>query len=105
MPRGGNSRNKIWRPEDLARARELKDAGLSYEEIGKALGNRTGRAVLDAIRRHSEAYTTERHLNYWDGPAIGYCPTAARLRSNAIQGSARLLAEIERVFGQQRMAA
>ena len=84
-----------WTEQDLARALHLKTGGLSYAEVGAAMG-RTQRAVQCAIER----YRGERaYRNIVHGDPIGRCDDYIRYQRNAVEGSTRLLAEIERVFG------
>ena len=98
-----SKRGPLWTEDAIDKARKLKASGMSYAEIGMAL-NRTGASVRDALARHTGYITNHAYLKSYDGPPIGFTDEDMRLREDAIQGSARLLAEIERVFGQRRAA-
>lgn len=92
-------RRVFWTPERLAKAIELSKSGLSYEEIGAAFDKTPG-AVSDAMNRHRDRQADpDSYLKGYDGPPIGWTKEDFRLRENARCGSAKLLAEIERVFG------
>jgi hypothetical protein len=90
-------RGPLWTETALDKARKLKSAGMTYEEIGAAL-DRTGAAVRDALQRHTGLVTNHPYLKSYDGPPIGFTDEDTRLRINAIEGSAKLKAEILRVF-------
>lgn len=81
-----------WTDAEIARAISLRSGGMTTEEIGRALG-RTEPGVRDMLHRRQPIRVT------------AYDKEEQRLKIDAIQGSARLLAEIERVFGSQRRAA
>jgi hypothetical protein len=89
-------RGRIWTDADYAKLLSLRTEGrLSVPEIARALGRTTGAcwAKLDLNPPNS---CTE---------AIGQTNEDRHFANDAIIGSARLRAEIERVFGQQRIAA
>lgn len=88
----------FWTPERISKALEMSAAGFSYEEIGACFGKTKG-AVNDAMNRHRNGQKAFQYDKSGAGPAIGYTLEDARLRRDAIKGSAKLLAEIERVFG------
>jgi hypothetical protein len=91
-------RGRWWTEAEVARACELRDSGLNYVEIGKAL-DRTPVAVKDAIARHQPSEQMR-----VVGAPLGVTSEDRHFANDAIQGSAQLLAEIERVFGQRRAA-
>ena len=84
---------KRWTDVDRAKAQELRDAGLTSEQIGRKFGV-TGSAVrallspahLTRSRSKGPYYLSE----YFQGPAIARCPTQERLIQNAVEGSAML---------------
>jgi hypothetical protein len=88
-------RGRIWTDAEVAQLLSLRTGGLSVPEIARALDRTVGAcwAKLDLNPPNS---CTE---------AIGQTNEDRHFANDAIEGSARLLAEIERVFGQQRMAA
>jgi hypothetical protein len=86
------SKPKPWGDREIAEALRLQSAGLTFADIGRALG-RTGRGVQSAIDRRRGGYAGR---DIYDAPPIGPCPEARRLRENAIQGSAMLLEAIQR---------
>lgn len=89
-------RGRIWTDAEYAQLLRLRTEGkLSVPEIARALDRTVGAcwAKLDINPPNS---CTE---------AIGQTNEDRQYINNAIEGSARLRAEIERVFGQQRMAA
>lgn len=95
-----NRHNCVWTEEEIATADRLKDGGLNTDEIGRALG-RSESAVRDMFHRRQP-----RQVEYRLGKAIGQTQEDRHFANDARNGSARLLAEIERVFGpQRRMAA
>ena len=92
---------KVWTERDIDRAFKLKAGGMSYAEVGAAMG-KTQRSVQCALERHRGQKVCR---DIYNGDPIGRCDDSIRYQENAVEGSAKLLAEIERVFGQQRMAA
>jgi hypothetical protein len=92
-------RKLFWTPERLAKTEDMIASGLTYDEIGRTYGKTAG-AISDAMNRHRNIKGNPvSYLKGYDGPAIGLTQEDCRLREDAILGSARLLAEIERVFG------
>ena len=85
--------NRPWPDKDIAKALKLKAGGLTYAEIGKAI-DRTPGAVSDFFYRQQNGDPRKR-----DGRAIGLTQEDRRFANDAVRGSERLLAEIERVFG------
>jgi hypothetical protein len=84
-----------WTDAEVAQLLSLRTGGLSVPEIARAL-DRTVGAVWAKLDLNPPNSCTE---------AIGQTNEDRHFANDAIIGSARLLAEIERVFGQQRMAA
>lgn len=91
---------RVWGDKEMDRARKLRAGGMSYGEIGKALG-RTERAVTDAFHRARIRADVEFHpyLRDLNGPPIGTDDEMLSFKHNAVVGSQKLLAEIQRVFG------
>ena len=94
------SAHRLWPDSLVEKAIGLHDAGLSWREVSLAIG-RTQKATSGAVWRYMER----------DNPAlkdtgpIAICKERRAYERNARIGSRQLLAEINRVFGQQRMAA
>lgn len=86
-------RGRAWKEAEIAQALKLKEGGLTTAEIGKAL-DRTECGVRDLFYR-LQPYHHERRL----GAPIGQTSEDRHFANDAAQGSARLRAEIERVFG------
>jgi hypothetical protein len=93
--------NRTWAAEDIARALHLKTTGMSYTQIGDAMG-RTQRAVQCALERHAGGRVCR---DIYNGDPIGRCDDFIRFQRNAVEGSARLLEAIQRASGQERIAA
>jgi hypothetical protein len=88
-------RGRAWTEAEYAKLLSLRTGGLGIHEIAAAL-NRTPGAVYAKLDLNPPNSCTE---------AIGQTNEDRHFANNAVIGSARLRAEIERVFGQQRMAA
>lgn len=92
-------RGRTWTDDEIATAFKLRDGGLNTEEIGRAM-DRTEPGVRDMFYRRQPNEVRRR-----DGEPIGETKEDRRFANDARKGSAKLKSEIERVFGQQRMAA
>jgi hypothetical protein len=88
-------RGRIWTEAEYAKLLSLRTGGLSVPEIARAL-DRTVGSIWAKLDLNPPNSCTE---------AIGQTNEDRHFANDAITGSARLRAEIERVFGQQRMAA
>jgi hypothetical protein len=86
---------RTWTEAEYAKLLDLRTGGLSVPEIARAL-DRTIGSIWAKLDLNPPNSCTE---------AIGQTNEDRQYINNAIEGSARLRAEIERVFGQQRMAA
>ncbi len=82
---------KTWTERDLDRAMRLKSTGMSYAEVGMAMG-RTQRAVQCALERHRGQKVCR---DIYHGDPIGRCDDMIRFNQNAREGSAQLLAAIQ----------
>lgn len=87
---------RFWTNREVVRALKLREAGLTTQEIADALGDRTEGGVRDMFYRMS--HPNVRRSAETGGP-IGETFEDRHFANDAVNGSARLLAEIERVFG------
>lgn len=79
-----------WTDREIARVLKMREGGMTYDEIAAALG-KSKPSVKSAIARRFGRKGTRDELVYY--------------HADAKRGSARLLAEIQRVFGSQMRRA
>lgn len=88
--------NRRWLDSTIEKAIRMHGSGMSWQEIADAYGEtfKSLYAAVDRYRKRKAGISTFR-----DSRPIAICSERAAYELNAVQGSARLLAEIERVFG------
>lgn len=94
-------RGRLWTDARLEKAEAMQKAGMCWQEVANAYGV-TMKSLHAAIQRHRQrkaGITTHK-----DTSPIALCPERQSYEVNAKIGSAKLLAEIARVFP-ERIAA
>lgn len=86
---------RLWTDTEIARALKLRSGGMSAREIGLQL-DRSEASIRDRFFRidHNEHCRNV-------GQPIGQTQEDRHFANDAVRGSERLLAEIERVFGRR----
>jgi hypothetical protein len=88
--------NRRWLDTAIEKAIAMHDNGMSWREVADAYGE-TFKSLYAAVERYRKRKAGYVHSK--DGSPIFICRERAAYENDAIRGSARLLAEIERVFG------
>ena len=87
--------SKLWTSEEVDRAKMLFSTGMTWVEVGRALG-RSASACLNAVSRHSNKILTARSC--YDGPPIPKTMECQKREQDCKLGSAILRETILDLF-------